>query len=239
MQTRRTSSLTSQVDREAAAITLLDRWPWTEGGCLIGGYAVAAYSKPRFSQDLDLVLPASRRHSSIVWLEAEGFRLRPSRRVPPAFTNAATLLQGDFSIDLMFGSVRDRESGAIIREGWISAGSRQARLDLLTGTTTEKISVARPAALWALKLVSARDQDLSDLFAISGEPFEASEVREELQRAMTPSLRAKLARIPSRLSTGKVYSDALAARAMGKRNAPQNVRAWARFSELVEAALPK
>lgn len=231
--------MTCQLDREAAAISLLDRWPWTEGGCLIGGYAVAAYSKPRFSQDVDLVLPDSRRGASLAWLEVEGFRLRPTRKGHPAFKDAATLLRGDFSIDLMFGSVRDRETGASIKEAWVSARPRLTRLDLLTGTTAEKVPVARPAALWVLKLVAGRDQDLSDLFAISGEPFQTSEVREELERAMNPALRDKLAKIPDRVSTPKVYSDALSARAMGKRDAPQNIRAWSRFRELVDVLLRK
>jgi len=231
--------LISQIEREAAAIDLLDRWPWSEGGCLIGGYAVAAYSKPRFSQDVDLVLPDSRRGSSIAWLESEGFTLRPARRGHPAFKAAATLLRGDFSIDIMFGSVRDRESGASIKEEWVSARSQLTRLDLLTGTTRNRIPVARPAALWVLKLVAGRDQDLSDLFAISGEPFELSEVRDELEREMIPALRAKLARIPARLATPKIYSDALAARAMGKRDAPQNTQAWARFRDLIDLALPR
>jgi hypothetical protein len=229
--------LTSQSEREAAAIGLLNRWPWQEGGCLIGGYAVAAYSRPRFSQDVDLVLPDSRRAASLTWLAAEGFSLPPARRGHPAFKDAATLLHGDFSIDLMFGSVRDRDTGASIKEDWVSARPRLTHLDLLTGTSAEKVPVARPAALWVLKLVAGRDQDLSDLFAISGEPFETSEVRGELERAMNPALRDKLARIPARIATPKICSDALSARAMGKPNAAKNVQAWRRFRELVDVLL--
>ncbi len=226
--------MTNQLDREAAAIRLLDRWPWTEGGCLIGGYAVAAYGKPRFSQDIDIVLPASRRRTTIARLEADGFKLRASTRVHPRFADAATLLQDDFSVDLMFGRVRDKESGVSIREEWISARPHRTKLDLLTGTTTEEIPVARPAAMWVLKLLAGRDQDLSDLFAIAGEPFDVSEVRQELERVMAPALRAKLSEIRARVSAPKIYSDALSARSMGKRDAPQNVRAWARFRQLLD-----
>jgi hypothetical protein len=230
--------LTSQAEREAGAIALLDRWRWKDGGCLIGGYAVAAYGRPRFSQDLDLVLPESLRASSIAWLEAEGFRVRPPRGVHPRFKGAATLLNSLLSIDLMFGIVKDRESGSVIEQEWVTSRPRLRRLDLITGTTTEVIPVARPAAMWVLKLVAARDQDLSDLFAISSEPFETSEVREELKRAMTPGLRAKLGRVRARLTSSKIYSDTLSARAMGKRDAPQNIRAWTRFRELINLSLP-
>lgn len=229
----------SQAEREAVAISLLDRWPWSEGGCLIGGYAVAAYGKPRFSRDIDLVLPKSLRVSSLGWLRNDGFRTRDSSRVHPTFQDAATLVNAYLSVDLMFGSVKDRESGASVKEVWVSERPRLTRLDLLTGTTALRVPVARPEALWVLKLVAGRDQDLSDLFAISKEPFDVSEVREELQTASTPGLRAKLDRIPDRLGISKVYSDSLAAREMGKRDAPQNVRAWARFKELVEAVRPR
>ena len=231
--------MTSQIDREAAAIRFLDRWPWREGGCLIGGYAVAAYGKPRFSQDVDLVLPEFRRGPSIALLEAEGFSLRTKMKVRPAFMDATTLLHGDFSVDLMFGSVRDRESGASIQEEWISNHPRLTKLDLLTGTTTEEIPVVRPAAMWVLKLLAGRDQDLSDLFAISDEPFEVPEVRKELENIMTPALRAKLSEVRARVSASKVYSDALSARSMGRRDAPQNVRAWARFRNRLDLVLPK
>lgn len=235
---RRIYSLLSQVEREAAAIGLLDRWPWSDGGCLIGGYAVAAYGKPRFSQDLDIVLPESRREPSVLLLEAEGFRLRSIRNVQPRFSDAATLLRGDFSVDLMFGSVRDRETGASIEARWISAGSRRLRLDLLTGTTSKDIAVARPAAIWVLKLVAGRDQDLSDLFAISGEPFDPSEVRQELEEALNPALREKLSKIPSRIASPKIYSDALSTRSMGKRQSPENLKSWARFRGLLDLTLP-
>ena len=235
---RRSFCLTSQIDREAAAIRLLDWWPWKAGGCLIGGYAVAAYGKPRFSQDVDLVLPESQRRPSIARLEAEGFSIRSSKRVHSSFRDAATLLRGDFTVDLMFGSVRDRESGASIQEAWISDLPRRTKLDLLTGTTTEEIPVARPAAMWVLKLLAGRDQDLSDLFAISGEPFEVPEVRQELENIMNPTLRTKLSEIRARVRTTKIYSDALSARSMGKQGEPQNVRAWARFRGLLDLALP-
>lgn len=102
---------------------------------MIGGYAIAAYGGPRFSQDLNLLLPDSRRGPSLAWLHAEGFRNRPSENVRPQFKEASTLLQEDFSIDLMFGSIVDRETHASIEEERVSARPRWAKLHLLTGST--------------------------------------------------------------------------------------------------------
>lgn len=227
-----------QAEREAAAIALLDRFPWSNGGCLIGGYAIAAYGKPRFSQDLDLVVPEAERAPVVKALENLGFRLRPERRAKTTFTQAATLLKGDFSIDLMFGLVRDRETGATLPEAWVSARSRLVRLDLLTGATKGKVQVARPEALWALKLIAARDQDLSDLFAISGEPIEIPEIQRALSESMTPGLRRKLDLIPTRLEGSKIYSDALSSRSMGRQDSPRNIQSWTRFVKLVDSVLP-
>jgi hypothetical protein len=43
--------------RESAALELLDAWPWELGGVVIGGYAVCAYGPPRYSSDVDVVIP--------------------------------------------------------------------------------------------------------------------------------------------------------------------------------------
>lgn len=44
-------------DRERKVLSLLDAWPWELGGVLIGGYAITAYGKPRYSDDVDIVIP--------------------------------------------------------------------------------------------------------------------------------------------------------------------------------------
>ncbi|MHB1708063.1 MAG: hypothetical protein ACYCT2_01115 [Thermoplasmataceae archaeon] len=45
------------VNRERKVLGLLDAWPWELGGVLIGGYAIAAYGRPRYSDDVDIVIP--------------------------------------------------------------------------------------------------------------------------------------------------------------------------------------
>jgi hypothetical protein len=127
----RNFSLTSQIEREAQAVELLDGWAWEGGGCLIGGYAVAAYGQPRFSQDLDFVLPEGSKGKVIKWLETHDFRVRRPINPGRGFRGSTRLMRGDFSIDLMFGYVRDRDTGTRIEEEWISARARHARLTLL------------------------------------------------------------------------------------------------------------
>jgi hypothetical protein len=234
----RNFSLTSQIEREAQAVELLDGWAWEGGGCLIGGYAVAAYGQPRFSQDLDFVLPEGSKGKVIKWLETHDFRVRRPINPGRGFRGSTRLMRGDFSIDLMFGYVRDRDTGTRIEEEWISARARHARLTLLNRSTRTLVTVARPEALWLLKIIAGRDQDLADLFAISEEPIDESEVRGALDALLNPMLEAKLGGVVTRLESRKIYSDALSSRAFGKPSDSANILAWSRFLRRVASILP-
>jgi hypothetical protein len=230
--------LSSQIEREAQAVELLDGWPWEGGGCLVGGYAVAAYGQPRFSQDLDFVLPEGRKDEIVPWLETHNFQVRRPINPGRGFQSSTRLMLGDFSIDLMFGYVRDRDTGTRVEEEWISARARSVRLTLLNRSTRTPVIVARPEALWLLKLIAGRDQDLADLFAISEEPIDESEVRVALETLLNPRLEAKLGRVVSRLKSKKIYSDTLSSRALGKQSDQANILAWSRFLRRVASILP-
>lgn len=234
----RISSLPSQIEREAQAVELLDGWPWDGGGCLVGGYAVAAYGQPRFSQDLDFVFPEGRKGEVVRWLETHNFKARRSKNTDRGFRGSTRLMLGDFSIDLTFGYVRDRDTGTRVEEEWISARARKVRLTLLNRSTRTPVIVVRPEALWLLKVIAGRDQDLADLFAISEEPIDESEVRGALDSLLNPRLEAKLRGVVTRLGSKKIYSDTLSSRALGKQSDPANILAWSKFLRRVGLILP-
>ena len=94
-------------------------------------------------------------------------------------------------------------------------------LDALSGKTLHRIPVARPEALWLLKLQAGRDLDLTDLFAISGEPVDLTEVREEFERLGTRTLVDKLQMVIARLDDRKLYADSLSRRGLGS---PESLR---------------
>lgn len=218
-------------DRERVAASLLDSWPWQLGGCLIGGYAVAAYGRPRYSRDLDFVAPSATARSIGDWITGLGFSTRPprTRAGQLTFADAQTFEKGDVSVDLMIGRVRDRGTQVSIPEDVISKDSRRTRLELISGSTEGEVTVCRPEAIWALKLVAARDQDLSDLFAISEEPVVLREVWSILERFQTPKLISNLQQIPNRLESKKIFLDALSARSMPTEGKLEAGRRWHRF----------
>ena len=237
MATRRSSSLVDFAARERAVLALLDEWPWDAGGVLIGGYAISAYGPPRYSVDVDVVIPAESASDIRSWLRRAGFE-RTAHAVPNPQdyegqverfrSNAVTL-------DLLAGAVRDREAMVDIPERWISKSCRRIVLETLSGKTSQPIPIARPEALWALKLQSGRDLDLTDLFVISDQPTDLGEVRQLFEQLATDSLSRKLRSVLSRLGERRLFEDSLSRRQLGSPNNPQNVKRWERFVSRVES----
>ncbi|MDE2046734.1 MAG: nucleotidyl transferase AbiEii/AbiGii toxin family protein [Thermoplasmata archaeon] len=69
--------------RERSVLALLDDWPWKLGGVLIGGYALAAYDRPRYSEDVDVVVPVGRAAELEEWISDRSYRLEKSFTVAP------------------------------------------------------------------------------------------------------------------------------------------------------------
>lgn len=225
--------------RERAVLALLDQWPWDSGGVLIGGYAISAYGPPRYSVEVDVVIPSAGAPALRSWLRARGFE-RSMRAVPNPQNSEGQVeryLSNDVTLDLLAGAVRDREAMVDIPEPWISKNSRRMVLETLSGKTSRQIPIARPEALWALKLQSGRDQDLADLFAISDQPADLAEVGRLFQRLASDSLSRKLEVVLRKLGERRLYEDSLSRRSLGSPNDASNVRRWERFVSRVRRAV--
>ncbi|MDE1837522.1 MAG: hypothetical protein KGJ23_13025 [Euryarchaeota archaeon] len=139
-------------------------------------------------------------------------------------------------MDLLIGSVRDRRAGVDVPEPWISARPRRRRLFTITGSTTTEISVARPEALWVLKLAAGRDQDLTDLYAIATTPVEVDEVRALFQSLWCPTLETKLRRSFEVLAREKTYEDSMSRLETKRTEATRE--GWRRFRDLATQMVP-
>lgn len=205
---------------------------------LIGGYAIAAYGGARYSDDIDFVLPESARSRFVRWTTAQGFAVRQSqtRYVRMPFGNAIRLERGPITLDLLVGFVRDREAQVDVPSHWVALRSRKIRLDLLTGKVQTAAQVARPEAIWALKLQAGRDQDITDLFAIMSEPVRSQQVLELFQNLMTRNLGARLAGVSARLADRKLCDDARSR--LGLKDSGAVRLRWERFSEITKRMIP-
>lgn len=227
--------------RERSVLDFLDDLPRDLGGVLIGGYAVSAYGQPRFSVDVDLVFPVDSEPRVRRWL---GTKKIPSKetlslKTPTLRLSKVRVSHAPFSGDLYFGAVRAREHGATVPYRWIRRGAREMRLALLAGRTRAAVSVARPEALWALKLLAGRLQDVSDLFALSRVPFDPEDVRHELTRFTDSPVQSALRRTASRIARGDDFADALSRQSLGSPRDERNRAAWSAFQALAARALPE
>lgn len=141
--------------------------------------------------------------------------------------------QGDLTVDLLPGVVRDREAGVDVPERWITRDPLMTRLFLIEGSTRNPVPVCRLSAFWALKLQAGREKDLSDLFMTRDMALDAKDVQDALRPLWTPALDGKLRAVLKRLDDEKVFLDAMARRGYGKRGKPDRKEEWAKFKAKV------
>lgn len=224
--------------RERDVLALLEDWPWESGSTLIGGYAMAAYGAARYSEDIDFTIPGEARTEIVGWLGARGFesrRLGPVEGLPSA--HVLRFERDTVTIDLLIDFVRDRQAQVEIPESWIAARPNRVRLTLLSGRTGKPVVAARPEALWALKLQAGRDQDLTDLFAISGEPVDSEQVRDLFHSLMVPTLSKKLQKVLAGLTVRKIYDDARSR--LFLKDEPNVRLRWERFRSKASRMIPE
>ncbi len=225
--------------REREALRILDEWPWALGGVVIGGYAVCAYGPPRYSVDVDVVIPYDSAARVRTWLKERGFRLEQHAVPNPQNYEGQVdrFTTDEVTLDLFVGAVRDREARVDISESWIAKRPRRVRLRTVSGTTQRPIPIARPEALWVLKLQVGRDSDLSDLFAIMDEPIDAQEVVRMFHDIRSDSLIARLREVRGKLERSRLYEDSLSRRDLGRPSDPANRRKWSQFVARVDRIL--
>jgi nucleotidyltransferase AbiEii toxin of type IV toxin-antitoxin system len=227
------------VQRESEVARFLEAVQERGPSVLIGGYAVAAYGPPRFSVDVDLILPQSLFVPIHRWLVGEGFSSKLTMGTEKDSDSLRKLRaqKGEVSSDLYFGGVRARESGAEVSYGWLCDRPRSMRLRLRTLTTRVEVRVVRPEALWVLKLLAGRSQDLSDLFAIRKQAIKKEEVSSMLASLANPKLRSTIDRVSVLVESPELYRDSLSRWGLGSPELPRNRAEWTSFKQLALALL--
>ncbi|MGC2290121.1 MAG: nucleotidyl transferase AbiEii/AbiGii toxin family protein [Thermoplasmata archaeon] len=226
-------------ERERQATELLAEWPADLVGVLIGGYAVAAYGRPRYSEDIEVLVSNQSRNDWVRWLK--GRRLRMERTyVGPVEEGHSVEVQvwhhGAVSFELMIGGVTDRASHFVIPGAWILQHPQTVRLELLSGRVDSPVNVVRLEGLWAMKILAGRPQDLTDLFGIMTQPVNLAEVRELFHGRDQRALRSKLDSSLKWIHEPKSYLDSLSRLRLGSPRLPENRSAWERFGQMVESA---
>jgi len=175
---------------------------------LIGGYAVNAYVPPRFSIDCDLVVLKGVAGIKKV-LVKNGFEETERGEVPHGEYIRFVHKEEMVSFDLLVHAVLDRDS-KVVFEG--SLFTRYSRERITVGRANPiriSMKIADPELLFAMKFVSARRQDIRDIFMLSGIELNWGLIEElikvkcdgELIKRKTTLIRAKI--------MGKSFRDGL------------------------------
>ncbi|HVC58533.1 MAG TPA: hypothetical protein VND15_03610 [Candidatus Acidoferrales bacterium] len=152
---------------------------------IIGGYAVNAYTLPRFSVDCDVVVEDADGADRIgTVLLACGYG-KESLAKGSSFANFARYEKSigapfKVSFDLLIGEVLDRQSKAAISADWIF---RNSRTMVLRGKTiTEKLEarIINLDALFVMKMISCRSTDIRDLFMMATAMGDTGWIRAEV-----------------------------------------------------------
>lgn len=222
--------------REREVAELLDRWPWDLGGVIIGGYAIAAFGAPRYSTDIDIVVPLRAFDAIDQWLLAEKFtRGEIPEDIEQNYAGKGFRYKhGDITIDILPGVVRDREAGVDIPETWISKDPLKTKLILIETSTKTEVPVSRLTAFWALKLQAGREKDLGDIFMTRNMAVDAKDIQQMFAKIRKPTLDDKLRLVLKRLDDPKVFEDTMSRRGYTRAARQKAEPEWAKFKAKVE-----
>lgn len=140
---------------------------------VIGGYAVNAYTLPRFSVDCDIVVKDSVELKKISKeLEKTGYVKKEENKIQAPYTGEFLRYEKEIrknfsvSIDILIGVVFDRQTNVKFSAGWIFKNSKNRMLKGKTISENLKLMVIDIDALMVMKFISSRNTDIRDIFML-------------------------------------------------------------------------
>ncbi|MEM2282731.1 MAG: nucleotidyl transferase AbiEii/AbiGii toxin family protein [Candidatus Hadarchaeales archaeon] len=180
---------------------------------LIGGHALSAFVPPRFSIDCDLVV---RRKEVVAQigniLAEEGFeKFREGETVPRGgefvvYMKRVGSMRANF--DILIGAVTDRLSGASFDANWIFEHSKVRRVWAKASPISVRIRTADPEILFIMKLLTARKQDIRDVFMLAQLELDWKYVKEYVLAAPRQIVREGIRKCRN-LVTSREFKDGL------------------------------
>jgi len=192
--------------REAIILETLRELP--KDAILIGGYAVNAYVPPRFSIDCDLVIFDEITEIKKILIR-KGFEETEKGDVPCGKYVRFMRKWDKVSFDLLLNSVFDKETGIVFESGLFKDYSRERITVGRANPIRIKIRIADPELLFAMKFVSARRQDIRDIFMLSGIELKWDLTKEIIEKKCSKELIEKRISFIKTKITSKNYKDSL------------------------------
>ncbi|GAF79333.1 unnamed protein product [marine sediment metagenome] len=194
-------------EREKFAFSLLKKIK-TEF-VVIGGYAVNAYTLPRFSVDCDIVVKNKKDMFAVKkFLESKGFNEKASGET--AYNGKFLCLSADkpvkVTFDVLAENVEDRITGTIFTAKQIFKHSKKRTIYGKGTPINLKTRVVNPEMLFIMKAVSCRKPDIRDVFMLASIKLDKKKLKEISEE--TPVPKQSIQKILEKIES-KGFKDAL------------------------------
>jgi hypothetical protein len=152
--------------REKICFDVLGLLEKNESYVVIGGYAVSSYGFPRFSIDLDFVIPETNLSFFHQLMSQEGFS-KSKEKSDLAYSGKFERYEKDLvSIDLLINTVESRQTGYAYPFSYVYTNSEIRQVSGWDPFHKARVKVATREMLIALKIHSLRDADKRDVIML-------------------------------------------------------------------------
>jgi hypothetical protein len=155
---------------------------------VIGGYAVNAYTLPRFSADCDIVVEDEQEAKEIgKEIEKLGYKKEESRIAAvqyAEFKRYEKEIRTNFrvSVDILINSVLDRHTKSSFKAKWVFENSALRMLKGKTITEELRVRIVTLDALVVMKSISCRNTDIRDVFMLMPQAKNIGWIKEEISK---------------------------------------------------------
>ena len=153
---------------------------------IIGGYAVNAYTLPRFSVDCDIVMRTKMEAKEMGNILAKvGYVRATIPKNTPYYGNFERYekqVGNDFrvSMDILIKEVLDRQTNVVFTSEWVFGHSKMRSLKGKTILEELKVRIINIDALFVMKFICGRSTDIRDVFMLAPNLENPEWVKEEI-----------------------------------------------------------
>lgn len=191
--------------REKECFQFLNELPLTRRYVLIGGYAVSSFQFPRYSVDLDIVLPEEQLLFFQGFAKKRGFELEGEHDVEQTYHGRSVVYAKQVGVrvglDLLVNSVFSRQTKFAYPFPDLFENSEVREIRGRGLGARARARVASREMLLALKTNSMRDQDMRDILALCFQEPSLSKVVAHLEKCPRKKIAENLERLDAYLST--------------------------------------
>ncbi len=153
---------------------------------VIGGYAVNAYTLPRFSVDCDIVVEDNAQEIGMELAKSGFQKSKPGKGFPynAGFARYGKKIGEGFNIsmDILIGEVSDMQTGCCFSAKWIFDNSAVRQLRGKTISESLKLRIVDVDALIVMKFICARLTDIRDVFMLLPNAHDEKWIKEEISK---------------------------------------------------------